>query len=107
MSQTHEKQILNQAPITEFNLPVNIRIENWTNKDIVLDALNIIHNKTDIAIDVSKILVVEKLADSCLENNDKCEKTFIIYMPSIRIWLKYEKNGNYDYAEAKIYSEGE
>jgi hypothetical protein len=102
MSQVQEKQI--KPP--EFNLPVDIKIENWTNKDIVLDALNIIHNKTDLAIDTSKILAVEKLVDSCIENNDKCEKTFIIYMPGLRIWLRYERDGYKDYADVKVLFEG-
>jgi hypothetical protein len=106
MTQTHEKQISDQTPITEFNLPVNIKIENWTNKDVVLEALNIIHNKTKIAVDASKILAVEKIGDGCNDDEPNCSTTFVIYLPSLRIWLKYEKRNGIEFVETNITAVG-
>jgi hypothetical protein len=91
-----------QTKTPEFNLPVNIKIENWTNKDVVLEALNIVHNKTKIAVDSSKILAVDKVLDTCIDGSTRCEKRFRIYLPSLRIWLRYEKRNDIEYVEADI-----
>jgi hypothetical protein len=92
--------IVTQTKTLELNLPVNIKIENWTNKDVVLEALNILHNKTKIAVDTTKVIAVEKTMDSCEYDPNNCSKVFIMYLPGYKIWLRYDVENGKEYVDA-------
>jgi len=106
MSQVQENQILNQTTCPEFSKPVNIRVEYWTNKGVILEVLDLLNRNAWVSIDATKIIAVEKIIDSCCDSNpdsnSDCEKSFIIYLPFVRVAVRYKKHGNNEFVDANI-----
>jgi hypothetical protein len=92
---------MTQTQALESNQSVDIDLRKWTRSSIVLEALSIIQSKTDLAVDTSKILAIEKSIDSCDGTSNRCEKVFHIYMPGLYIWLHYELINGREFVEWK------
>jgi hypothetical protein len=78
--------------------------EQWIRRDVLAEVLDIIAHETDIAIDASKIIAIEKYVVEQKDENSYSKIVYSVYLPSWRLWLKVENYNGKRYVEYNFYS---
>jgi hypothetical protein len=79
------------------------KVETWIRRDVLVEALDIIAHETDIAIDINKIIAVEKSVIECKDDGSMCITVYEVYLPSWKLWIKTEKLNGKTYTEWKFH----
>ena len=79
------------------------RVESWVRKDVLAEVLDIIVHETDIAININKIIAIEKNVIECKDDGSRCVTVYEVYLPSWKLWIRTEKLNGKTYTEWKFY----
>ena len=80
------------------------QIETWIRKDILAEVLDIIVHETDITLDISKIVAIEKYVVEQYDEDNYSKIVYNVYLPTWRLWLKVENYKGKRYVEYNFYS---
>jgi hypothetical protein len=80
------------------------KVETWIRRDVLAEVLDIIVHETDISLDISKIIAIDKYVVECKDEGKDCKTVYNIYLPSWRLWLKVESFNGKKYVEYNFYA---
>jgi hypothetical protein len=78
--------------------------ELWIRRDVLAEVLDIIVHETDISLDISKIVAVEKYVVEQRDEDNYTKIVYNVYLPTWRLWLKVENYNGKRYVEYNFYA---